>query len=167
MPRVQFCSAALLLSACATAWADGEMYPPMPIADGVSTVTRAQVKAELREAIRLGLIVNGEHDFPTITPAQGRMIAVAGRRAAGHDVVSRGEVIEDPGDVVVVWGDPRVLRVKIQAEASEANRLGLLSFGEGDPPIATAEQERQIAAAGRRALDALRVAEHVARAPAR
>ena len=57
------------------------MYPPMPIADGVSTVTRAQVKAELREAIRLGLIVSGEHDFPTITPAQGRMIAAAGRRA--------------------------------------------------------------------------------------
>jgi len=125
----------------------------MPIADGVSTVTRAQVKAELREAIRLGLIVNGEHDFPTIAPAQGRMIAATGRRAAGHDIVARG--------------DPRVLRVKIQAEASEANRLGLLSFGEGDPPIATAEQEQQIAAAGRRALDALRVAEHVARAPAR
>jgi hypothetical protein len=139
----------------------------MPIGEGLSTLTRAQVKAELREAIRLGLIVNGERDFPTITAAQGRMIAAAGERAAGHDGVAQGDVIGDPGDVVVVWGDPRVLRVKIQAEASEANRLGLLSFGEGDPPIATAEQERQIAAAGRRALDALRVAENLALTAAR
>jgi hypothetical protein len=50
------------------------------------------------------------------------------------------------------------MRTRIQAEAAEANRLGLLSVGEGDPPIATAEQEKMISDAGRRAVDSLRVA---------
>ena len=39
-------------------------------------------------------------------------------------------------------------RAVVLAELREAQRLGLTSFGEGDPPIATAEQERLIAKAG-------------------
>ena len=171
MTTVQICSTAVLLAVSAGAWAgtwDGiEPYPSAVQGEDVSTKTRAQVIAELHEAMRLGLIVNGERDFPVMTPVQVRMIAAAGERAGGHDLVAQGHAATYADDVVVVWGNSRVVRVKIQAEASEANRLGLLSFGEGDPPIATAEQEQQIAAAGRRAVDALRVAENVALTAAR
>lgn len=39
-------------------------------------------------------------------------------------------------------------RAEVVAELREAQRLGLLSVGEGDAPIATAEQEQLIAKAG-------------------
>jgi len=39
-------------------------------------------------------------------------------------------------------------RAEVLAELREATRLGLISVGESDPPIATAEQERLIAKAG-------------------
>ena len=163
MRQLQICSAAVLLAASAGAWADVEPYPAAVQAAPVSTMTRAQVIAEFQEALRLGLIVNGEGDFPVVTPVQMQLIAKAGERAAGHAQVAQGPVIEHPGDVVVVWGDPRVLRAKIRAETIEANRLGLISVGEGNPPIATAEQEELIATAGRRAVEALRFAESLVR----
>jgi hypothetical protein len=47
----------------------------------VSTKTRAQVKAELAEARRLGLIVYGEVNDKVATPEQENLIAEAGRRA--------------------------------------------------------------------------------------
>jgi hypothetical protein len=154
MGRVQICVAAVLLAVAANARADGEMYPPLAVDEGVPVKTRAQVVAELQQAIRLGLMVEGAHDFPAVSPAQDRMIARAGGQAAGDDQA----IARDADDVVVVWGDPRAMRTRIQAEAAEANRLGLLSVGEGDPPIATAEQEKMISDAGRRAVDSLRVA---------
>jgi hypothetical protein len=39
-------------------------------------------------------------------------------------------------------------RAEVQAELREAQKLGLVSVGEGDAPIATAEQEALIAKAG-------------------
>jgi Domain of unknown function (DUF4148) len=39
-------------------------------------------------------------------------------------------------------------RAEVLAELHEAQRLGLVTFGEGDIPIATAEQEHLIAKAG-------------------
>ena len=157
MGRVRVCVAAVLLAASANAGAGGGLYPPLAIDEGISTKTRAQVVAELHEAIRLGAMQEGERDFPTITAAQNRAIARAGERADGGEVAQRA-IADYPDDVIVVWGDPRVVRTRIQAEAAEANRLGLLSFGEGDPPVATSEQEQMIAAAGRRAVDRLHVA---------
>jgi hypothetical protein len=47
-----------------------------------STVTREQVKAELREATRLGLVSMGEGDVPIATAEQERLIAKAGQEAA-------------------------------------------------------------------------------------
>ena len=47
-----------------------------------STVTREQVKAELREATRLGLVCVGEGNIPIGTAEQERMIAKAGQDAA-------------------------------------------------------------------------------------
>ncbi|HEU0205027.1 MAG TPA: DUF4148 domain-containing protein [Burkholderiaceae bacterium] len=49
-------------------------------------------------------------------------------------------------------------RAEVVAEAIEAQRLGLIAFGEGDTPIATPAHEEQIAAAGRRAAERLRLA---------
>ena len=40
-----------------------------------------------------------------------------------------------------------------QAELAEARRLGLVVYGEADVPIATPEQEKLIAEAGRRAVN--------------
>jgi hypothetical protein len=47
-----------------------------------STVTHEQVKAELREATRLGLVSIGEGDVPIATAEQERLIAKAGKDAA-------------------------------------------------------------------------------------
>ena len=47
-----------------------------------STVTREQVKAELREATRLGLVCVGEGNIPIATAEQEQMIAKAGQDAA-------------------------------------------------------------------------------------
>ena len=55
----------------------------------MTTKTRAQVKAELAEARRLGLIVYGEADIPVATPEQEKMIAEAGQRAAHQEVASK------------------------------------------------------------------------------
>jgi hypothetical protein len=157
MGRVRLCVAAVLLAASANAGAGGGLYPPLAFDEGISIKTRAQVIAELHEAIRLGAMQEGERDFPAVTSAQSRAIARAVERAGGEEAAQQA-VAAYPDDVIVVWGDPRVIRTRIQAEAAEANRLGLLSFGEGDPPVATSEQEQMIAAAGRRAVDRLRVA---------
>jgi hypothetical protein len=50
--------------------------------DPPSTRTRAQVLAELREAIRLGVHNPSEAGVPITTPAQEAQIAAAGRAAA-------------------------------------------------------------------------------------
>lgn len=55
----------------------------------VSTKSRAEVKAELAEARRLGLVVYGERDVPIATPEQERLIAEAGRRAANEQMASK------------------------------------------------------------------------------
>jgi hypothetical protein len=50
-------------------------------------------------------------------------------------------------------GSSSKTRAQVEAELHEAQRLGLRApFGERDAPIATAEQERQIAQAGLRAI---------------
>lgn len=130
MNRIQLLTAAVLVAASGGAWAGGGPYPAM--VETVSTKSRADVVAEMREAARLGQMATVETPFPTY-------------RAA--DVVA--------GEAFIVWGDKReaVLRAKIRAETRMAGNLGLLRFGEGDPPIATAEQERLIAAAGQDAVE--------------
>lgn len=55
-------------------------------------------------------------------------------------------------------------RAEVRAETEEAARLGLLSFGDGDPPTATTAQAALIAAAGEKALTAARAASPVAAA---
>jgi hypothetical protein len=78
-----------------------------------STVTREQVKQEMKDAY-----ARGDRDYG-----------------------ERGYVVAENAST------PRS-RAEVQAELREAQRLGLVSIGEGDMPIATAEQERMIAKAG-------------------
>jgi hypothetical protein len=148
MRRVHSCAAGLLLAVGTGAWAGGGLYPPLAVDDGVVTKTRAEVTAELQEAIRSGKM------YDQLFTYEDKQALAEERRQAGIAAQAAGQPAGfDPGDVVIVWGDARLMRTKIQAEAAEANRLGLLAFGEGDPPVATAEQEALIAAAGRRAIE--------------
>jgi hypothetical protein len=143
MGRVQICSAALLLGVSAGAWAGVEPYPEAVIGPDVSTKTRAQVVTELHEAIRAGKM----YDFPNMYADK---VALAQAR---QEIARTAQPAARSDDTVVVWGNARVVRARVQAEAAEANRLGLLSFAEGDPPVATAAQEQLISAAGQRAAE--------------
>jgi len=53
-------------------------------ADAPSTTPRAQVVAETREVARLGLISYGEAALKQATPAQERLIELAGMQAVAH-----------------------------------------------------------------------------------
>ena len=143
MGRVRICSAAVLLGVSAGAWAGGGPYPPATVDEGVSTKTRADVVTELHEAIRIGKM----YDFPSM---HADKVALAEER---QSIAGNAQPAAPSDGTIVVWGDARVVRARIQAETAEANRLGLLSFAEGDPPVATAAQERLIAAAGQRAAE--------------
>lgn len=154
MRRVHSCVSGLLLVVSATAWAGVEPYPDAVIGETVSTKTRAEVVTELHQAIRAGRM----YDFPVMY-ADKQAIAEERRQVASNAQAAGQSTNAGGSNAVVVWGDARLVRAKVRAETEEANRLGLLSFGEGDPPIATAAQEEQIAAAGRRAVEAIRVAE--------
>lgn len=57
-----------------------------------------------------------------------------------------------------VTSSPGKSRAEVVAEMEEAQRLGLLMVGDGDVKVATAEQERQIAEAGRRAAGSIQLA---------
>lgn len=138
MRRVHCSAVALLLAVTTSAWAAVEPYPTAVQGEDVSTKTRAEVIAELREAHRLGLMANVESDFPNVSVGAGSAQTFDG-------------------------GGPRLSRARVHAETVEAGRLGLLNVGEGVPPVATAEQEELIAAAGRRAAENTLAAQRVSR----
>lgn len=83
---------ALVLGAVATeSMAGGGAYPLPAVPESTFVKSRAQVKAELREAARLGLLSFGEGDVPVPTREQESIIADAGQRAADK-VLLAGEV---------------------------------------------------------------------------
>lgn len=138
MKRVHLSGVAVLLAVTTSAWAAVEPYPTAVQGEDLSVRTRAEVIADLREAQRLGLMSTVESEFPKVG-------VVAGSEQAFS-------------------GDPGVVRTRTHAETVEAGRLGILSFGEGDPPVATAVQEESIATAGRQAVEAQALANGMARA---
>jgi hypothetical protein len=64
------------------------------------------------------------------------------------DAYARGDRDYGERGYVVAETQPSRSRAEIVAELREATRLGLVSVGEGDVPVATAEQEQLIAKAG-------------------
>jgi hypothetical protein len=77
------------------------------------------------------------NDWSTFSSTVTSASYASGERAEGE----RGYVFAEYAST------PRS-RAEVQAELQEASRLGLVSVGEGDMPIATAEQEQLIAKAG-------------------
>lgn len=64
-------------------------------------------------------------------------------------VKTRAQVIAEMYEVVAPEEVPAKTRAQVIAELREAQRLGLVPVGEADVPRSTAEQEAQIALAGR------------------
>jgi hypothetical protein len=88
MKTAQLFAIAVLSGIVGVAAAEGPVNYPDEV-PMVSTKTRAQVKAELAEARRLGLVVYGEADVPIATPEQEKLIAEAGRRAVDPQVAAK------------------------------------------------------------------------------
>lgn len=76
----------------------------------------------------------------TVTREQVRQEMLDAYARGDHDFGERGYVVAET--------QPSRSRAEVQAELREATRLGLVSVGESDAPIATAEQENLIAKAG-------------------
>ena len=89
---MQALSAALLIGAAHVATnvaiAGGGVYPTPAIPHADTSKTRAQVKAELMETIRLGLLPLGDGDVHAPTADQQRRIAEAGERVAARQQVA-------------------------------------------------------------------------------
>ena len=157
MTRVRICGAALLLAASAAAQAGFEPYPQAVQVEQPSTKTRAQVAAELQEAIHEGRITTGDGDNAVRAPVQTQTIADAFRHmidpASGRTDEARAPDAAYADDVVVVWGDGSAPREQVRAETLQAARLGLLANRE-DGNFPTTEQLEMIAAAGQRAIAA-------------
>lgn len=139
---------ALALAMATSAWAGGvEPYPDAVVGQSVSTKTRAEVVADLQDAIRTGQMYDSQFVY------DGWLAHAKETGQASGETQATAQMANDPDGTFIVWGNAALMRTRIQAEAAEANRLGLISVGEGDPPVATAEQEQLIAAAGRRAIE--------------
>lgn len=76
-------AAALVAAFAGSAFAQSEASAA-PVA--TSTLTRAQVLAEAREAQRLGVLGADEAEVRVATPAQQELIHAASLRALDHDV---------------------------------------------------------------------------------
>lgn len=74
------------------------------------------------------------------------LVTAAGVAAAG--VASAEGPVNYPDEAPMVSVKSRA---QVKAETLEARRLGLIVYGEADVPVATPEQEKLIAEAGKRA----------------
>jgi hypothetical protein len=88
MKSIRFASSVFAMLFAGAALAGGGPYPLPAIPQSDFVKSRAEVKAELREAQRLGLVTTGEEDVRTPTPREAQMIAEAGRRAAENERIA-------------------------------------------------------------------------------
>jgi hypothetical protein len=93
MFKSKFVVAASFVLATTSAFADSADQHINDWSTFSSTVTRAVVLAELREAQRLGLVSIGEGNMPIATAEQERLIAKAGRDAAKQFAKPAGDVV--------------------------------------------------------------------------
>lgn len=91
--------------------------------------TRAQVLAELAEAVRIGAISRSESNtFPS--DAQLRSIRLAGLKALPMEAAAQA-LQEDMAQLAALMDAPKT-RTQVIAETAEARRLGLISQSETD-----------------------------------
>jgi hypothetical protein len=94
----------------------------------------------------------GPYPLPAIPesgPSQTRSQVLADL----HEAQRMGLTIVGERDIPSKFSASTTTRAQVVAEMREAQRLGLLNFGEGDVPVASPEQEKLIADAGRRATE--------------
>jgi hypothetical protein len=89
MKTSAICLIAVLSCAAGAVLAEGPLDYPAEQAQSMSPKSRAQVRAELAEAQRLGLLSWGELDTPIATPEQEQQIADAGVRARADQVAAK------------------------------------------------------------------------------
>jgi len=81
-------------------------------------------------------------------PSSGSTVTREQVRQEMIDAYARGDRDFGERGYVVAEAQPSRSRAEVVAELREATRLGLISVGEGDAPVATDEQEHLIAKAG-------------------
>ena len=81
-------------------------------------------------------------------PSSGSTVTREQVRQEMLDAYARGDRDDGERGYVVAETQPSRSRAEVVAELREAKRLGLVSVGESDAPVATAEQEHLIAKAG-------------------
>ena len=81
-------------------------------------------------------------------PSSGSTVTREQVRQEMIDAYARGDRDFGERGYVVAEAQPSRSRAEVQAELREATRLGLVSVGESDAPVATADQEHLIAKAG-------------------
>lgn len=81
-------------------------------------------------------------------PSSGSTVTLEQVRQEMLDAYARGDRDYGERGYVVAEAQPSRSRAEVLAELREATRLGLVSVGESDAPVATAEQEHLIAKAG-------------------
>lgn len=81
-------------------------------------------------------------------PSSGSAVTREQVRQEMIDAYARGDRDYGERGYVVAESHPSRSRAEVLAELHEATLLGLVSVGEGDVPIATAEQEQLIVKAG-------------------
>jgi Domain of unknown function (DUF4148) len=128
-----------------------------PFGTHAAALTREQVRQELFEARRLGLVSQNEADEDRWWRTSHRSTRT---RAEVRDeflqAQRQGLVPRNKAEEQRLWQarTPSVLsREQVAAEAVEARRLGLLDHGDGPAPLATPQQAEQIRLAGLRAIE--------------
>lgn len=141
-------------------------------------LTRAEVKAELAEAVRTGnILADGETGLklnqvnPSRYPAKPGQLGKTRAQVQAElaDAIRTGDLVADaetglrfneinPSNYPAKPGVPGKSRAQVLAELGEAQRLGLLHFSDTEyPVVVTAEQAEQIREAGLRAADGMKV----------
>jgi Domain of unknown function (DUF4148) len=136
-------------------------------------LTRAEVKAQLAEAVRTGdLLADTERGlklnelYPSNYPAQSTEVGKtrAQVKAELAEAIRTGDLLADsetglkrneinPSNYPAQPTQMGKTRAQVAAETAEARRLGLLDVSENEyPKIATPEQAEQVRQAGLRAL---------------
>lgn len=112
----------IALGVAGASFAGGGPYPP-ELPDAGPALTRAQVKAELQEALRLGLMPNGDGDYPKLAQHEGPTVSRAQVVAELHEALRLGLIPN--GEADVPWITPRQAQMIADAgrRAAEQERV--------------------------------------------